>query len=111
MITDPEKIHLDDPGHPKVCNVCAYYKVFAPERHKEVSDLCGKGVRGCIKCKQELIEILTKRLTPIREKREKLLNDKAVLLDILKKGNELARSVASGTMGEVRKKVGVFHDL
>lgn len=111
MVTDPEKIHLDDPGHPDICNVSFYYKVFAPEKIKEISKMCSQGKRGCIKCKEALAEILIKRLEPIRKKRERYLADKKVLLDILKKGNARARDVALDTMKEIRKKVGVFHDI
>lgn len=111
MITDPEKIHMGDPGHPEVCNVCSYYKVFAPDRVKEVTGGCRRGKRGCIKCKEELAEILIEKLRPIRKKREELLGNKDILLDILKIGDERARALASQTMKEVRKKVGVFHDL
>ncbi|NQU94968.1 MAG: tryptophan--tRNA ligase [Candidatus Omnitrophica bacterium] len=111
MITDPKKIHLNDPGHPKVCNVCSYYKVFAPDKEVEVQEVCKSGKRGCIKCKQELTGVLTEKIDPIRKKREKLLNSKDELLNILKNGNKKAKDVASETMKEVRKKVGVFHDL
>lgn len=111
MITDPKKIHLDDPGHPDTCNVCSYYKVFAPDRAKELRRLCPASKTGCIKCKKELAEILVETLKPIRDKREKLLADKGALLNILKEGDEKAGRAASLTMKEVRKKVGVFHDL
>ena len=111
MITDPEKIHLNDVGHPDICNVCSYYRVFASEKADEVTKLCRQGKRGCIKCKKELTEILTEILSPIRKKREELLADKKELLDILKKGDAKAKDVAGQTMKEVRKRVGVFHDL
>jgi len=111
MITDPEKIKMGDAGHPDVCNVCSYYKVFKPERVKEISELCRKGERPCTECKKELAGILIEVLRPISEKRKELLGNKDVLLDILRKGNERAKEVASVTMAEVRKKVGVFHDL
>ena len=111
MITDPKKIRMGDPGHPDVCNVFSYYKVFAPEKLKDVKNECVSGKRGCIKCKQELAEIIIEKLKPIREKREKLLLDKDALLDIIRKGNEKAKSVASFTMKDVRKRTGVFHDL
>ena len=111
MITDPEKIRLKDPGHPKVCNVFSYYKIFAPERLADIGEMCKKGERGCTKCKEELTDILIGILDPIRKKRKALLSDKAILLDILKKGNHKAREVAVSTMKEVRKKTGVFHDL
>ena len=111
MITDPEKIHLDDPGHPGICNVCAYYRVFAPEKAKEVIDLCAAGKRGCIKCKEELAEKLIKILNPVRKKREAFIKDKKALLSVIKNGDAKARETAYETMSEVRRKLGVFHDL
>ena len=111
MITDPKKIHLDDPGHPDICNICSYYKVFAPDRAKGLIAPCRGGKRGCIKCKNKLVEILIERLNPIRKKREKLLSDKKALLGVLKKGNKKARAIAGDSMRDVRKKTGVFHDL
>jgi len=111
MITDPEKIHLADAGHPDICTVCAYYKVFARSGSAEVAKKCKTAKRGCIECKKELAEILIGKLRPIREKREKLLNDKKELLGILKAGDEKAKAQASDTMNEVRKRVGVFHDI
>ncbi|MGB2705799.1 MAG: tryptophan--tRNA ligase [Candidatus Omnitrophota bacterium] len=111
MITDTKKIHIDDPGHPHICTVCNYYKAFAPNKLKEIFDLCQKGKRGCIKCKEELAEILIEKIKPIRKERTKRLGDKGELLEILKKGDEKARDVASQTMRDVRKKVGIFHDI
>ena len=28
MITDPARIRKNDPGHPDICNVYAYYNIF-----------------------------------------------------------------------------------
>ncbi|MFH1593795.1 MAG: tryptophan--tRNA ligase [Candidatus Omnitrophota bacterium] len=111
MITDPEKIKLNDKGHPDICNVCSYFTVFAPERSENVRDLCHKGERGCIKCKNELSDILIDKIAPIRDQRAKLLKDKETLMGLLKKGNDRARDVASETMRDVRKRVGIFRDL
>ncbi len=111
MITDPKKIHMNDAGHPDICNVFSYYKVFSPEAAAGISRACRMAERGCIKCKKELAEILAERLKLIRDRREKLLRDKGALLAILKNGNEKARNRAGETMREVREKVGVFHGL
>jgi len=111
MITDPEKIRLDDKGHPDICNVFSYYRVFAPDKAAEVLRVCLAGGRGCIKCKEELAEILIERLKPVQKKRKELLSDKKILLDIIKKGNEEARHAASETMALIKKRIGVFHDL
>lgn len=111
MITDPEKIKKDDPGHPDVCNVYSYFEVFLPERAAELKELCPKSKSLCTACKKKLAEVLIEKLAPIRKKREKLLSDTGGLLKILKKGDAKARGAASETMREVRRKVGVFHDL
>jgi len=111
MITDPKKIRKNDPGHPDICNVCSYYKIFAPEKAKKLLDLCPETKTACTKCKEELAEILSETLKPIRKKREKLIKDKSILFDILKKGRKKAKAVSSETMKDVRKKIGIFHDL
>ncbi|MBN1353411.1 MAG: tryptophan--tRNA ligase [Candidatus Omnitrophica bacterium] len=111
MITDPKKIHLDDKGHPDVCNVRSYYNIFNASESEEITRLCREGERGCIKCKERLSEIILEKTEPIRKKRTALLGDKERLLGILKDGNAKARQAALETMKEVRKKIGVFHDL
>jgi len=111
MITDPKKIRMGDRGHPDVCNVFSYCRTFHPDETEDIRKTCFSGERGCIKCKEAISEVIIAYLEPIRKKREKLLKNKKMLLDILKKGNNKARLAAKETMKEVRKKVGVFHDL
>ena len=111
MITDPEKIRLADPGHPDICSIFSYYKVFAPDKAEDVSKACRTTKRGCIKCKEELSEILIERLRPVQKKRKELLKDKSALLDIIKKGNKEASFAARETMSVIKKQIGVFHDL
>jgi len=103
MFTDPTRIKFSDPGHPDKCNVHSYYAVFAPERKKEVDEVCRKAQIGCTECKKELGRILSKFLEPIQEKRNALLEDKGEILGILEKGRKRAAAVGSQTMDEVRK--------
>lgn len=111
MITDPEKIKKDDPGHPDICNVHSYFEVFLPERASELKILCPKSESLCTACKKELSGVLIERISPIRKKRELLLKDKGALIDILKTGDKKARDVARDTMADVRKKVGVIPEV
>jgi tryptophanyl-tRNA synthetase len=103
MFTDPTRIKFSDPGHPDKCNVHSYYALFAPERKKEIDELCRKAQIGCTECKKELGRILSKFLEPIQEKRNALLKDRGKILDILEKGRKKAAAVGSQTMAEVRK--------
>ena len=102
MFTDPARIKRNDPGHPDKCNVHNYYAVFAPERCSEINSLCRQAQIGCTECKKELAEILIKFLAPIQKKRKELLLDPGRILDILEKGKERARDLASRTIAEVK---------
>lgn len=105
MFTDPTRIKFSDPGHPQNCNVHNYYAVFAPERKKEIDELCRKAKIGCTDCKKELAKIIIKFLEPIQEKRSELLKDKDKVFDILAQGEKKAQEFASKTISEVRNLV------
>lgn len=57
--------------------------------------------------KELLIEDLEKFIAPMRERRKELQKDIPKVLDILKKGGEKAKAIASKKMQEVREKIGV----
>lgn len=103
MFTDPKRIHVSDPGHPEGCNVHSYYSVFAPERKKEVGQLCRQAQIGCTACKKELAEFIIEFLRPIQEKRRELLKKKSYIYDILEAGQKKAALAAESTMAEVKE--------
>ncbi len=107
MITDPKRIKRQDPGHPDVCNVFSYYKIFDPEKAKAVRDWCEGAKKGCTECKMILAEAVIEYIKPIREKRNKLLKDKDTISDILKHGAKKASEIAAATMAEVYKAIGI----
>ena len=107
MITDPKRVKRDDPGHPDVCNVCSYYKAFKPDIVEVLHKECVKAQIGCTDDKKRLADILIEILEPIQKKRKKLLDDKAQLQKTLDTGTKKARDVASDTMQQVRKLVGL----
>ena len=107
MFTDPLRIKMTDPGHPETCNVCHYYKIFAPERAAVVWEECRTAKRGCVQNKAELAEVLIDVLEPIRKKREALLKDKGQIVKLLEEGDKKARQIASETIREVKQLVGL----
>lgn len=107
MFTDPLRIKLSDPGHPEKCNVHSYYALFAPQRKKEIDQLCARSKIGCTDCKKELAGIVVKYLEPIREKRSELLKNKNRISDILDEGARYAHTVALKTMQEVKEVIGL----
>jgi len=106
MVTDPARVRKTDPGHPEVCSVYAYHRIFTPaEKVSELENACRKGKIGCVQCKRELSKNLNAFLEPIREKRGELLRDKDSLIDAFREGTERAREVAELTMEEVRERM------
>ena len=101
MITDPERIHLEDKGHPAICTVFNYFTNFGEDSvRKEAKLMCEAAGIGCIACKKRLAGILIDYLAPIREKREELSDSK--IKEILKEGAKEASGFASRTMDEVK---------
>ena len=103
MVTDPARIKKDDPGHPEVCSVYAYKKVFNVDEVEEIEASCKAGKIGCVQCKKSLHEKLAEYMTPMLERRRKLMEAPDMVDQILEKGAIKAREVASATMEEVRK--------
>ena len=103
-LTDPARIKKDDPGHPDICMVYYYHKLFTDkEECKNICEECKKGQRGCVACKKQLIESVNKTLEPIRNKRKYYEENPKEVRDILMSGTENARKVAKETMEKVKK--------
>ncbi|KYO64552.1 tryptophan--tRNA ligase [Thermovenabulum gondwanense] len=104
MVTDPARIKKSDPGHPEICTVYAFNKVFAEEeRVKELEESCKNAKIGCVECKKRLADLLVKFMEPIRERRISLEKNPELVNDILNTGAKKAREVASKTLEEVRE--------
>ncbi|HTY45380.1 MAG TPA: tryptophan--tRNA ligase [Patescibacteria group bacterium] len=102
MFTDPARVKRSDAGHPEVCNVHSYYRLFAPGRAEEVAQACRQAQIGCTECKKELAGILIAFLAPIQEKRNALAKNKGQVSDMLAQGRQKAAAVAQETMAEVK---------
>lgn len=105
MITDAKRLRLKDPGHPDECNVFSYYKAFIAGKDTEVRLWCEGAQRGCTDCKKTLADGIIEYLRPVRERRARLVKDRAYLDEVLKNGASRARDVAVKTMSQVRKAV------
>lgn len=99
--TDPTKIRKDDPGHPEGCAVCNLLRIYSGAWQVQWDEDM-KGIRGCVQNKRECAEAVNEALAPIRARRRELESDRGEVLRILDEGAERARSVAAGTMREVR---------
>ena len=107
MITDPARIKLADKGHPKICNVFAYYQAFAPQDAGEVSACCESASVGCTECKKRLAQKVIDRLAPFKAKRSEFENNPERVREILDEGQRKASAFASATMREVKAVIGI----
>lgn len=107
MYTDPNHIHVNDPGDTKNNVVFKYLEIFDPEKD-EVEKLKKQyeaGGLGDVVIKKRLIEVMENVIGPIRQKREELAKDPEKIVKILESGTEKARRYAQDTMREVREKI------
>jgi tryptophanyl-tRNA synthetase len=107
-VTDPKRVRRTDPGTPEVCNIYHLHKAFSPPATVEhVAVQCRTAGWGCIDCKKVLHESMEKELAPIRSRAKEIAGNPAKMKKDLAAGAEHARSIASETMGEVKKKMGL----
>ncbi|MFW5976478.1 MAG: tryptophan--tRNA ligase [Bacillota bacterium] len=102
-VTDPERIRIDDPGHPEVCTVFEYHKIFNKDEVDDIEESCRAGEIGCVACKKKLSKNINEILEPMRERRNQYKKNPDILTDILMEGTKKAKKIASETMGEVRE--------
>jgi tryptophanyl-tRNA synthetase len=107
-VTDPKRVRRTDPGTPEVCNIYHLHKAFSPGATVEhVAVQCRTAGWGCIDCKKVLHESMEKELVPIRARAKEIAANPAKMQKDLAAGAEHARTIASGTMSEVKKKMGL----
>jgi tryptophanyl-tRNA synthetase len=100
---------LEAPKDPDKNNVYLLYKLFAsPEEDKEMHQKFQAGGYGYGQAKKALLEKMETYFQPAREKREKLLDDKDYVRDILKEGAKKARAKAQEVMERVRSHSGIL---
>ncbi|MDD4801426.1 MAG: tryptophan--tRNA ligase [Syntrophomonas sp.] len=106
-VTDPARVHKNDPGHPEVCTIYEYHQVFNKNEVTQIEGECRRGEIGCVACKKRLAECLDELLSPMRERRIKYSQDPGLVKDILLEGTKKAHQVAKETMSEVRDAMGI----
>ena len=104
MYTDPDHIHVEDPGKIEGNVVFAYLDVFARDKQKvaELKRHYQQGGLGDVAVKRYLIEELDIVLKPIRERRAELAKNPEAIYEILRQGSNRAKNVAAQTLKEVK---------
>lgn len=109
MYTDPNHIHIEDPGQIEGNMVFTYLDIFDPDKQKvaELKEHYQAGGLGDVKIKRYLNEVLEAQLGPIRKRREEFAKDIPSVYAMLKEGSQKANAVAEQTLAEVRAAIGV----
>ena len=99
MITDPQKIRLNDLGRPEICSVYSIHDIYNQNR-EVVAKECRAGERGCVACKDELSRTLYERFEEFRERRAEYESKPNEVKEILYEGSKKAREIARITLDE-----------
>ena len=109
MYTDPQHIHVEDPGKVEGNTVFTYLDIFDLDKDK-VAQLKAdyqKGGLGDVKIKRYLNTVLEKELAPIRERRAQYEQNISAVYEMLIEGSKKANEVADQTLQEVRDAIGL----
>lgn len=109
MYTDPNHIHVEDPGQVEGNVVFTYLDIFDKDTAKvqELKDHYRHGGLGDVKIKRYLMEVLNAELAPIRQRRAEFAKDLPTVMDMLKAGGDRANQVAAQTLDEVKDAMGL----
>lgn len=109
MYTDPNHIHVEDPGQVEGNMVFTYLDVFGTDKEKiaELKEHYRRGGLGDVKIKRYLIEVLEAEFGPIRARREEYAKNPDAIMQMLKEGSEKAQAVAADTLTEVKQAMGI----
>ena len=104
-VTDSDNQIVYSPDKPGISNLLSIYSAFTnktiEDAEKEFSGV------GYAQFKVAVGEAVASVIEPIRQEKNRLLNDKAYLDEVLKNGAERAEKLAYRTLSKVYKKVGL----
>ncbi len=101
-VTDPERIAIKDPGHPDICVVNKYHKIFNEPEHESICEMCKSANVGCVACKKNLAEKLNNLLDPFRERRAYYEDHRNEVKEIIMAGSKRANQIGEETVRKVK---------
>lgn len=107
MVTDPARKRRTDKGDPNKCPVFDLHKIFSSEEERqEIIKGCTTASIGCLDCKSILIRHVLSIMNPIWDKRQKLIDNPSLLVEIAMEGSKKARKVAGETLRGMKELIG-----
>lgn len=102
-VTDPSRIRAKDPGHPEICAVSKYHKIFNEEESNDICERCKAGTIGCVACKKRLAEQLNTLMNPFRERRAYYETHREDVRQIIAAGSEKANKIGNETVDRIKE--------
>ena len=109
MYTDPNHLRVADPGQVEGNVVFTYLDAFHADKAfvAEMKAHYRRGGLGDRQCKNALETCLQELLAPIRERRATYIQDKGMLLTLLRRGSGRAHELTQRTLHEVKRGLGL----
>lgn len=107
-VTDPARVKREDKGHPEICTIYTYHKMFNTAGAKQIKVDCSSAKIGCVECKKLIAKKLNEYLAPIYEKRQTLEKKRDYVRDVFVQGSSKAQVIARQTLSEAKKAMGIF---
>ena len=97
MYTDPNHIHVSDPGKVEGNVVFTYLDIFDPDKDQvaKLKEQYQHGGLGDVKIKRYLIDVMEAVLEPIRTRRAHYAEDMGAVAEMLQQGSAKANVVAN----------------
>jgi tryptophanyl-tRNA synthetase len=110
-VTDSKRVTQHDAGNPDDCPTIAvmHREISSADDNAWVRQGCTTAGIGCADCKGKLAENLDAHFAGYVERRAALVANPQRVTDVLVAGAEKARAIAKRTMGDVHKKLGLWH--
>ncbi|MCG9683063.1 tryptophan--tRNA ligase [Vibrio sp. Isolate23] len=109
MYTDSNHLRIEEPGSIEGNVVFTYLDAFHPDKDyiSQLKEHYQRGGLGDGTTKKILEECLQELLKPIRERRQMFLNDRAQLIDVLRKGSQTSREKTETVLFDIKGSFGL----
>lgn len=108
IVTDPARIHKDDPGDPAKNVTFTYLKLMGYDEAKvaEYEARYRAGTVGDVELKQEFLRFFLEYFADVRRRRAELATDRAAVLELMRAGADRANAIANPIMQKIRTAIG-----
>lgn len=110
-VTDPNRVHLQDPGDPynECRSVYPLHEIITEgeEETRTIAKACMAAEISCTECKGLLCDSIAGILEPFQERRRELANQDDYVREVLVEGGRKARAMIAPTVQEVQERMGV----